>query len=168
MANTIDNTLKKIGNTIENIMGGTKPQQPSSNVNSSGKQTCLEKFGIEARKEHLFRNEWKIDLQYTKALVDAEYMVQNEFPVGSTDQSVQDQVESAKRKQAEKEAKAEAKKAARAEKKAKKEAEKQKPIEERNVPKVTTQSQQAVNDIVMSDPNNARMAAMNYFLGGNA
>ena len=99
MANTIDNTLRKIGNTIENIMGGTKPQQPSSNVSTSGKQTCLEKFGIEARKEHLFRNEWKIDLQYTKALVDAEYMVQNEFPVGSTDQSVQDQMEAAKKKE---------------------------------------------------------------------
>jgi hypothetical protein len=99
MANTIDNTLKKIGNTIENIMGGTKPQQPSSNVNTSGKQTCLERFGIEARKEHLYRNEWKIDLQYTKALVDAEYAVQNEFPVGSTDQSVQDQMEAAKKKE---------------------------------------------------------------------
>lgn len=99
MANTIDNTLRKIGNTIENIMGGTKPQQPSSNVNTSGKQTCLERFGIEARKEHLYRNEWKIDLQYTKALVDAEYMVQTEFPVGSTDQSVQDQMEAAKKKE---------------------------------------------------------------------
>ena len=40
MANTIDNTFKKIGNTIENIMGGKKPQQPSSNVSISGKQTC--------------------------------------------------------------------------------------------------------------------------------
>lgn len=99
MANTIDNTLKKIGNTIENIMGGTKPQQPSSNVNTSGKQTCLERFGIEARNEHLYRNEWKVDLQYTKALVDAEYMIQNEFPVGSTDQSVQDQMEAAKKKE---------------------------------------------------------------------
>jgi hypothetical protein len=99
MANTIDNTFKKIGNTIENIMGGTKPQQPSSNVNTSGKQSCLERFGIEARKEHLYRNEWKIDLQYTKALVDAEYAVQNEFPVGSTDQSVQDQMEAAKKKE---------------------------------------------------------------------
>jgi hypothetical protein len=99
MANTIDNTLKKIGNTIESIMGGTKIQQPSSNVSTSGKQTCLEKFGIEARKEHLYRNDWKIDLQYTKALVDAEYMIQNEFPVGNTNQSVQDQMEAAKKKE---------------------------------------------------------------------
>ena len=99
MANTIDNTFRKIGNTIENIMGGSSTQQPSSNGTTNGKQTCLEKFGIEARKEHLYRNEWKVDLQYTKALVDAEYAVQNEFPVGSTDQSVQDQMEAAKKKE---------------------------------------------------------------------
>lgn len=148
MANTIDNTLKKIGNTIENIMGGTKPQQPSSNVNSSGKQTCLEKFGIEARKEHLFRNEWKIDLQYTKALVDAEYMIQNEFPVGSTDQSVQDQIETARIKQEKQEAKAEAKRKAKEEKKFKKEVEKQKVINERNAPKEITERLQSVSDIM--------------------
>jgi len=99
MANTIDNTFRKIGNTIENIMGGSSTQQSSSNGTTNGKQTCLEKFGIEARKEHLYRNEWKVDLQYTKALVDAEYMVQTEFPVGSTDQSVQDQMETAKKKE---------------------------------------------------------------------
>ena len=99
MANTVDNTFRKIGNTIENIMGGTKPQQPASNDNIGGKQTCLERFGIEARKEHLYRNEWKTDFQYTKALVNAEYMVQSEFPVGSTDQSVQDQIETAKKKE---------------------------------------------------------------------
>ena len=99
MANTIDNTLKKIGNTIENIMGGTKPQQPSSNASIGGKQTCLEKFGIEARKEHISRNDWRTDFQYTKTLVDSEYMVQNEFPVGSTNQSVQDQMEAAKKKE---------------------------------------------------------------------
>ncbi len=148
MANTIDNTLKKIGNTIENIMGGTKPQQPSSNVNTSGKQTCLERFGIEARKEHLYRNEWKIDLQYTKALVDAEYMVQTEFLVGSTDQSVQDQMEAARIKQEKQEAKAEAKRKAKEEKKFKKEVEKQKVINERNAPKEITERLQSVSDIM--------------------
>jgi phosphatidate phosphatase PAH1 len=148
MANTIDNTLKKIGNTIENIMGGTKPQQPSSNVNTSGKQTCLEKFGIEARNEHLYRNEWKVDLQYTKALVDAEYMIQNEFPVGSTDQSVQDQMEAARIKQEKQEAKAEAKRKAKEEKKFKKEVEKQKVINERNAPKEITERLQSVSDIM--------------------
>ena len=99
MANTIDNTFKKIGNTIENILGGGKIQQPSSNASIGGKQTCLEKFGIEARKEHISRNDWRTDFQYTKTLVDSEYMVQNEFPVGSTNQSVQDQMEAAKKKE---------------------------------------------------------------------
>lgn len=99
MANTPNNTINKVMNTIENIMGGRKPQQPSSNASIGGKQTCLEKFGIEARKEHLYRNEWKNDLQYTKALVDSEYMIQKEFPVGSTDQSVQDQMETARKKE---------------------------------------------------------------------
>jgi phosphatidate phosphatase PAH1 len=148
MANTIDNTLKKIGNTIESIMGGTKIQQPSSNVSTSGKQTCLEKFGIEARNEHLYRNEWKVDLQYTKTLVDAEYMIQNEFPVGSTDQSVQDQIESARIKQEKQEAKAEAKRKAKEEKKFKKEVEKQKVINERNAPKEITERLQSVSDIM--------------------
>ena len=148
MANTIDNTLKKIGNTIESIMGGTKIQQPSSNVSTSGKQTCLEKFGIEARNEHLYRNEWKVDLQYTKTLVDAEYMIQNEFPVGSTDQSVQDQMEAARIKQEKQEAKAEAKRKAKEEKKFKKEVEKQKVINERNAPKEITERLQSVSDIM--------------------
>ena len=71
----------------------------NSTINKVGKQTCLERFGIEARKEHLYRNEWKMDFQYTKALVNSEYMIQNEFPVGSTDQSVQDQMEAAKKKE---------------------------------------------------------------------
>ena len=38
-------------------------------------------------------------MQYTKALVDSEYMIQKEFPVGSTDQSVQDQMETARKKE---------------------------------------------------------------------
>ena len=56
MANTVDNTMNKIGNTIEAIFGKPQPQQPTSNsVNKDGKQTCLEKFGIEARKYHILR-----------------------------------------------------------------------------------------------------------------
>ncbi len=83
MANTLENTLNKVGNTIETIMG-TRKASPSVNPNRSYTgQTCLERFGIEARGEHLFRNEWKRDLQYTKALVDAEYLIQTEFKVSS-------------------------------------------------------------------------------------
>jgi hypothetical protein len=103
MANTVDNTLNKVGDVIESIFGKPSPQQPSSNTyNNGGKQTCLEKIGIEARNYHLLRNEWRKDLEYSKPLVDAEYMIQNEFPVGTTDSDVATQAQEA----AEKEAKA--------------------------------------------------------------
>lgn len=82
MANTYQNTFDKVGDTIEQLFGTNKPQQPTTNGNTNGKQTCLEKFGIEARKEHILRNEWRNDLQYTKPLVDAEYNIQTEFKVG--------------------------------------------------------------------------------------
>jgi len=83
MANTLNNTLNKVGDAIEAVFG-TKKTAPSVDPNRvyTG-QTCLERFGIEARAEHLFRNEWKRDLQYTKTLVDAEYLIQTEFKVSS-------------------------------------------------------------------------------------
>lgn len=99
---TVNSTINKVGSTIEALFGGKpKPQQPDSNSNG-GKQTCLERFGIEARGYHLLRNEWRKDLEYSKPLVDAEYMIQNEFPVGTTDSDVATQAQEA----AEKEAKA--------------------------------------------------------------
>jgi hypothetical protein len=99
---TVNSTINKVGSTIEALFGGKpKPQQPISNSNG-GKQTCLERFGIEARGYHLLRNEWRKDLAYSKPLVDGEYMIQNEFPVGTTDSDVATQAQEA----AEKEAKA--------------------------------------------------------------
>ena len=45
-------------------------------------QTCLEKQGRKARKAQTSRNEWKKEpFEYTKALVNAEYTIQNEFLV---------------------------------------------------------------------------------------
>ena len=81
MANTVDNTLNKIGNTLESIFGTPSTQQPTTNK-GDGMQTCLEKVGMEARKYHLMRNEWRKDLEYSKPLVDAEYLIQTEFKVG--------------------------------------------------------------------------------------
>lgn len=99
---TVNSTINKVGTTIEALFGGKpKPQQPISNSNG-GKQTCLERFGIEARGYHLLRNEWRKDLAYSKPLVDGEYMIQSEFPVGTTDADVATQAQEA----AEKEAKA--------------------------------------------------------------
>lgn len=83
MANTVENTFKKVGNVLEQIFGTASTQQPISNTsNNGGKQTCLEKMGIEARQYHLMRNEWRKDLEYSKPLVDAEYNIQTEFKIG--------------------------------------------------------------------------------------
>jgi len=102
MANTIENTFQKIGNTLETIFGGGRIEQPETNVvNSEGKPSNLEMFGIQARGYHLMRNEWRKDIQYTRALVGAEYMIQNEFPIGNTDASVKEQVAAAKKKEEE-------------------------------------------------------------------
>ena len=58
MANTVENTFKKVGNVLEQIFGTASTQQPISNTsNNGGKQTCLEKMGIEARQYHLLREE---------------------------------------------------------------------------------------------------------------
>lgn len=79
MANTVENTLNKIGNTIENIFGTNNTKQVV--VNTNGKSSNLEMFGMQARQSHLMRNEWKKDLQYTRQLVNAEYMIQTEFKI---------------------------------------------------------------------------------------
>ena len=105
MANTLNNTLNKVGDAIEAVFG-TKKTAPSVDPNRvyTG-QTCLERFGIEARAEHLFRNEWKRDLQYTKTLVDAEYLIQTEFKVSSYEDRLKEQAAVADKKAAEREAK---------------------------------------------------------------
>ena len=40
-------------------------------------------YDVMAREEHLMRNEWKKDLQYTKLLVNSEYDIQTEFEISS-------------------------------------------------------------------------------------
>ena len=102
MANTLNNTLNKIGDAIEAVMGGAKKSTPYNDPNHvyTG-QTCLERFGMEARSAHLMRNEWKRDLQYTKLLVDAEYLIQTEFKVSSYEDRLKEQAESKAQKQKE-------------------------------------------------------------------
>ena len=102
MANTLNNTLNKVGDAIEAIMGGAKKSTPHNDPNRvyTG-QTCLERFGMEARNAHLMRNEWKRDLQYTKLLVDAEYLIQTEFKVSSYEDRLKEQAESKAQKQKE-------------------------------------------------------------------
>ena len=102
MANTLNNTLNKVGDAIEAVIGGTKKSTPYNDQNHvyTG-QTCLERFGMEARSAHLMRNEWKRDLQYTKLLVDAEYLIQTEFKVSSYEDRLKEQAESKAQKQKE-------------------------------------------------------------------
>ena len=102
MANTLNNTLNKVGDAIEAVMGGTKKSTPYNDPNRvyTG-QTCLERFGMEARSAHFMRNEWKRDLQYTKLLVDAEYLIQTEFKVSSYEDRLKEQAESKAQKQKE-------------------------------------------------------------------
>lgn len=102
MANTLTNTLNKVGDAIEAIMGGAKKSTPYNDPNRvyTG-QTCLERFGMEARNANLMRNEWKRDLQYTKLLVDAEYLIQTEFKVSSYEDRLKEQAESKAQKQKE-------------------------------------------------------------------
>ena len=102
MANTLNNTLNKVGDAIEAVMGGAKKSTPHNDPNRvyTG-QTCLERFGMEARSAHLMRNEWKRDLQYTKLLVDAEYLIQTEFKVSSYEDRLKEQAESKTQKQKE-------------------------------------------------------------------
>lgn len=102
MTNTLNNTLNKVGDAIEAVMGGAKKSTPYNDPNRvyTG-QTCLERFGMEARSAHLMRNEWKRDLQYTKLLVDAEYLIQTEFKVSSYEDRLKEQAESKAQKQKE-------------------------------------------------------------------
>jgi hypothetical protein len=45
-------------------------------------------YDVEARNAHLMRNEWKRDLQYSKQLVNAEYLIQSEFKVSSYEEQL--------------------------------------------------------------------------------
>jgi hypothetical protein len=102
MANTLNNTLNKVGDAAEAILSGGKNKgfEKNTQINSQG-QTCLERFGMEARNTHLMRNEWKRDLQYTKLLVDAEYLIQTEFKVSSYEDRLREQEDARMQREAE-------------------------------------------------------------------
>ena len=81
MANTVENTFDKIGNTLENIFGTASGAKQSQTNDGSVNSSNLEMYGMQARQYHLNRNEWRKDLQYTRALVNAEYNIQTEFKI---------------------------------------------------------------------------------------
>lgn len=89
MATTVKNTLNKVGDLIEDILGTNTSAYSNNAIGNKAGQTCLEKIGIEARAEHIIRNEYrKNDAEYTRALVLAEYAIQNEFKISSSDEPV--------------------------------------------------------------------------------
>ena len=80
----LNSAYNAVAATIESILGSnSKPQVPNENHfkgRTSG-QTCLEKIGIAMRNEALSKNEWRKDIEYTKALVESEYDIQTEFEI---------------------------------------------------------------------------------------
>lgn len=121
MASEIEKTLNRVGNAVQSLFSG-KDEPTVSNTNANTGQTCLEITGMRQRELHLRQNAWRREYQeYSKPLVDAEYNIQTEFLVSSTDDLIQDQ----KKKQEEREAKAAAKKEAKRKKKEEKEQKKQ-------------------------------------------
>lgn len=81
MANTVENTFDKIGNTLETLFGTASGAKQLETNKGVGKASSLEMYGMQARQYHLNKNEWRKDLQYTRALVNAEYNIQTEFKI---------------------------------------------------------------------------------------
>lgn len=83
MSGTIK-ALDNIGNAIEHIFGGgggnSENEQPKQK--GSGKMSALEAIGMKARAYHMLRNEWGKNIEYTRPLVEAEYLIQTEFKIG--------------------------------------------------------------------------------------
>lgn len=95
MASPIEKTLNRIGNVVQDILSGSKSQSTSSTASTTG-QTCLEATGMRQRELHLMQNMWrKNDIEYSRPLVLAEYDIQTEFIVSTTDDLVQEQKENA-------------------------------------------------------------------------
>ena len=66
----------------------------------TGDQSNLEKIGFVMRKDHLLRNEWgKETVEYTKQLVESEYLIQNEFLIGGGMDEVREEQEVARKKE---------------------------------------------------------------------
>jgi vacuolar-type H+-ATPase subunit H len=121
MASPIEKTLDRIGNVVQDIFSGSKSESTSSTADSTKGQTCLEATGMRQRALHLMQNTWrKNDIEYSRPLVLAEYDIQTEFIVSTTDDIVQEQKEKAEAKQAAAIKKAEEKRKKREEKAAKK------------------------------------------------
>lgn len=108
-------------NSYDNNEYSSAHQDAMSNGEIIGKGTGIEMdttngggaYDVRLRAEHLEQNEWKKDyIEYSKALIDVEYMVQTEFKVSTSDELVEEKQQRLEQEAAEKAQKA-ADKAAR-------------------------------------------------------
>jgi len=110
MPSPLERTINKVADTVEELFNRgsvTPPIVTELSLRNGGKQTCLEKYGIRLRAEHIEQNTWrKNDIEYSKPLIDAEYMIQTEFKVGSTDETVEEQYSNTVKREEESKAKA--------------------------------------------------------------
>ena len=96
------NFVQRVGDTLETMFGTRKNEitTQTGTYKQTGDQSNLEKIGFQMRKEHLLRNEWgKETVEYTKQLVESEYLIQNEFLIGGSMDDVREEQEIAKKKE---------------------------------------------------------------------
>lgn len=95
------NFVQRVGDTLEAMFGTRKPEitTQTGTYKQTGDQSNLEKIGFAMRKDHLLRNEWGKDMEYTKQLVASEYLIQNEFLVGGDMDEVKAEQEASKKRE---------------------------------------------------------------------
>ncbi len=96
------NFVQRVGDTLETMFGTRKNEitTQTGTYKQTGDQSNLEKIGFQMRKDHLLRNEWgKETVEYTKQLVESEYLIQNEFLIGGSMDDVREEQEIAKKKE---------------------------------------------------------------------
>lgn len=96
------NFVQRVGDTLETMFGTRKNEitTQTGTYKQTGDQSNLEKIGFQMRKDHLLRNEWgKETVEYTKQLVESEYLIQNEFLIGGSMDDVREEQEVAKKKE---------------------------------------------------------------------
>ena len=95
------NFVQRVGDTLEAMFGTRKPEitTQTGTYKQTGDQSNLEKIGFVMRKDHLLRNEWGKDMEYTKQLVASEYLIQNEFLVGGDMDEVKAEQEASKKRE---------------------------------------------------------------------
>jgi hypothetical protein len=118
--------LTKRYNTRNEYSSKNKDALSTGNIHGKGTGLYLDTknggggYDIRLRAEHIEQNDWREnDIEYSKPLIDAEYMIQTEFKIdggsGQDNASPSEKAKQRAQEQAEKKAKKEAKKKAKEE-----------------------------------------------------